>query len=100
MKEATSQNCPMCGECEKIEIIDGEKTIVRCQWYIKMKGKNPSTGEDFDDWRCAVAWMPVLLVNAANESRKGAIATDSFRNAMVNQNNVRGILSKLPKINR
>jgi hypothetical protein len=38
-----------------------------------------------DNFACAIAWMPGLMINTANESRKGVAATESFRNVMVEQ---------------
>ena len=51
-----------------------------------MRGLDPNTGEELDHWKCAIAWIPTLLVNTANETRKGAVATESFRNEMTKSN--------------
>jgi hypothetical protein len=44
---------------------------------------NPNTGAEVDEWSCAVGLLPMLLVNAAQETRQGAAATESFRNEFV-----------------
>ena len=55
-------------------------------WWQSVKGRHPQTGEEIDRWECAIALMPLLLINTANEARQGAAATESFRNEMVRLN--------------
>ena len=55
----------------------------KCAWFMKLSGTNKNTGEQIDDWGCAVSWLPVMLVEVANETRQGAAATESLRNASV-----------------
>lgn len=57
----------------------------KCAWYFRITGKNPQTEETVDDWRCAIAWSPMLLINAAQETRQGAAATENFRNELIGQ---------------
>lgn len=54
-----------------------------CSWFAQVRGKNPQTGVDVDEWACAIVWMPLLSINVAQEARQGAAATESFRNAVV-----------------
>lgn len=54
-----------------------------CQFYVHVQGINPQTGAQMDNWDCAIAWLPVLLIEGANESRKTAASVQSFRNEMV-----------------
>ena len=92
--------CPLGAKCEEVKEKDGTPVLVRCPWYTKVTGKNVNTGEDTDDGGCAIAWMPALLINTANESRKGASATESFRNEMVKESErTRQVLS-LPVFSR
>jgi hypothetical protein len=51
-----------------------------CPLWIQLRGKHPNTGEDVDDWGCAFAWMPMLLIENAKQIRSNAAATESFRN--------------------
>lgn len=55
----------------------------KCPWWTHVRGMNPNTGEEVDDWQCAIGWLPLLLIQAAKESREGAAATESFRNEIV-----------------
>ena len=58
----------------------------KCAWFTCVRGKDVNTGKDVDEWGCAIGWMPMLMINTANESRKTCAATESFRNEMVEQN--------------
>ena len=49
---------------------------------------NKNTGEDVDEWGCAVAWLPMLLVENASQSRQTGAAVESFRNEMVKSSEV------------
>lgn len=55
----------------------------KCAWYCKLAGTNKNTGEAIEDWGCAVAWLPMLLIENANEARQTAASVDSLRNAAV-----------------
>lgn len=71
-------NCPMDGfkPCRQLE----------CGWFVQLRGTNPQTGEAVDSWGCAVAWMPMLLIEGAQQSRQTGAAVESFRNEMVASN--------------
>lgn len=55
----------------------------KCPWWVQVRGKNPQSNEEIDQWNCAIAWGPILAVNTAQETRQGAAAVESFRNEMV-----------------
>jgi hypothetical protein len=57
----------------------------KCALFTCVRGTDNNTGKEVDEWQCAIAWLPMLLINAANESRKTCAATESFRNEMVVQ---------------
>lgn len=57
-----------------------------CAWFIQLRGSHPQTGADLDEWGCAIAWMPILMIETAKETRQGAAAIESFRNEMVRAN--------------
>lgn len=60
-----------------------------CPLWIEIQGTDPNTGHKISDgWRCAFTWMPILLVENAQQSRQSGAAIESFRNAMVAQNQV------------
>ena len=57
---------------------------LKCSWFTQMRGTNPNTGKEIDEWGCAMTWLPVLLVENAQQSRQAGAAVESFRNEMVN----------------
>lgn len=56
---------------------------LQCSWFTQVRGTNPQSGAEVDEWACAITWLPMLLINTAQEVRQGAAATESFRNQMV-----------------
>lgn len=55
----------------------------RCAWFIQMRGTNRNTGREVDEFGCAIAWLPMLLVENANEQRQTGAAVESMRNESV-----------------
>jgi hypothetical protein len=47
---------------------------------------NPNTGEQVDDWGCAIAWLPVLLIENSQQQRQTGAAVESLRNEVNNYN--------------
>ena len=35
-------------------------------WWIQLRGTNKNTGKEIDEYGCAVAWLPMLLIENAN----------------------------------
>jgi hypothetical protein len=59
---------------------------VQCSWFTQVRGTNPNTGKEVDEWACAIAWMPILLIENSQQQRSTGTAVESFRNEMVNAN--------------
>ena len=59
---------------------------LKCSWFTQLRGHNPNTGEEIDDWGCAVGWLPVLLIENSQQQRSTGAAVESFRNEMVKAN--------------
>lgn len=55
---------------------------------MQVRGKNPNTGEDADEWGCSMAWLPVLTIENSQQQRQTGAAVESFRNEMVKSNEV------------
>jgi len=53
---------------------------LQCAWFTQVRGTNPNTGEEVDDWACAVAWLPTLVIENANKQRQTAASVDALRN--------------------
>jgi len=58
----------------------------KCAWYTQVRGVNPNTGQEIDDWKCAVSWMPMMAVEIAQKSNQTGAAVESFRNEVVEAN--------------
>ena len=65
---------------------DVRKVCHHCPLYILLRGKNPQSNEEIDEWGCALAFMPVLMIEGTQMARQTSSAIESFRNKMVEQN--------------
>lgn len=61
---------------------------MQCAWFTQVRGHNPNTGKEVDEWACAIAWMPVLLIENSQQQRSTGAAVESFRNEMVKNNEI------------
>jgi hypothetical protein len=77
MAKEIKKKCPLVGE---------ECWGHECEWFIKIRGTNPQTGELIDEYRCSWQWIPVLLVENSQQQRQTGAAVESFRNEMTKQN--------------
>lgn len=68
--------CPLGHTCERAV----EGAIERCAWYTRVVGVDPQTGQDVDDWRCAIAWQPVIMLEVAAKVNTGNATMQSLRN--------------------
>jgi hypothetical protein len=76
--------CPMMGGKPCIEdgaIVDGE--LVKCRFWVTVMGQHPQTGETINNGDCAIAWMPVLLIENSKVNRETGAAVESLRNENV-----------------
>lgn len=87
MKLEVKQNCPLNGfePCKQFE----------CAWFMKIQGKNPNDGQDIEEWGCAMSWLPILLIENAQQSRSTGAAVENFRNEMVaaNAENLKALIA-------
>lgn len=64
---------------------DVSKVCHKCEWFQLVRGKHPQSEEMLDEWGCAIAWAPMLLINAAQAAHQGAAETAKFRNAVIDR---------------
>ena len=78
MKLEVKDNCPLNGfkKCKQFD----------CAWFIQIKGKHPQTGADVDEYGCAMAMMPLLMIENSRQTNQAGAAIESFRNEMVKAN--------------
>ena len=70
----------------------------QCSWFTQLRGIHPQTGQEIDEWMCAVASLPMLQIEVAKQARSGAAATESFRNEFVNMNGVNPLMNMLARL--
>ena len=74
MKLEPGKFCPLIGkDCIQLQ----------CAWFTQVRGVNPNTGEEVDDWSCAVTWLPSLMIENSQQQRQTGAAIESFRNETV-----------------
>jgi hypothetical protein len=56
---------------------------LQCAWFMLVRGTNPQTGHEIDEWNCAMTWLPVLLIENSQQQRQTGAAVESFRNETV-----------------
>lgn len=80
MQLAPKSGCPLDGfqPCRQLD----------CAWFMQVRGTNPNTGREVDEWACALAWLPVLLIENSQQQRQTGAAVESFRNEMVRAHEV------------
>jgi hypothetical protein len=75
--------CPLGSECEEVKTDSQGNYVSRCPWYAQVSGNNPQTGEKTTDWQCAIAWLPILLIENANTNRGQTDAICSMRDETI-----------------
>lgn len=80
MKIESKNQCPL-NNFEPCKQLD-------CAWFLKIRGMNPNTGEDIDEWGCSISWLPILLIENSLTNRQTGAAVESFRNEVVKANEV------------
>jgi hypothetical protein len=72
LKLEPKANCPLDGfkPCRQLD----------CAWFMKVRGTNPNTGAEIDDYGCSIAWLPVLMIENSQQQRQTGAAVESFRN--------------------
>jgi len=78
LKIEVKDNCPLNGfkKCKKFN----------CAWFIQIKGTHPQTGADVDEYGCAMAMLPLLMIENSRQTNQAGAAIESFRNEMVKAN--------------
>lgn len=68
--------CPLVkGKCKEME----------CLFYTQVRGTNTNTGQEVDEWACAVSWIPTLLIENSKQQRSTGAAVEGLRNEVNSQ---------------
>ena len=79
---ASDENCPLMQK--KLKLV-----CHKCSWYKHVRGTHPQSGEDMDHWDCAIALIPMLLIENGRQIGSSNAAIVSLRNEFVEGNNKR-----------
>lgn len=55
----------------------------KCPLWIHVMGKNPNTGAEVNEWKCSLAWLPMLMIENSMMQRQTGAAVEDFRNKLV-----------------
>ena len=67
--------CPLGHKCTEIK----DNKVHRCAWHVKM-AEVDQEGKQHDEWGCAIAWQPILMVELSSTNRNVSASVDSLRN--------------------
>ena len=76
MKLEQGKFCPLIGE---------DCLGLKCSWFTQIRGTHPQTGQEIDEWGCAVNWIPTLLIENSQQQRQTGAAVESFRNETISR---------------
>ena len=76
MKLEQGKFCPLIGE---------DCLGLKCSWFTQIRGTQPQTGQEIDEWGCAVTWIPTLLIENSQQQRRTGAAVESIRNETLNR---------------
>ena len=80
----TIVTCPLGSRCEEIK----NDVLHRCRWMVKLIGKDPQSQNDIDEWNCAIAWIPLMMVEVGQGIRGTTESVVSMRDATVERADV------------
>ncbi len=74
--------CPLRSECEFIK----DNALVECAWLVRITGTQPD-GKEVEEKKCAMSWLPIIMLENAQTNRGQTSALESFRNETVKSQN-------------
>jgi len=80
----TQISCPLGSKCEEIK----DNVLMRCAWFTKLVGKDPQSEKEIDEWRCAIAWLPIMQVEIAQTNRGQTDAICSMRDETIKRQDI------------
>lgn len=60
----------------------------KCKWYKKILGTNPQTGQAIEEYDCAIAMLPILLIENAMVGRQTGAEVQAVRKETIKQRTV------------
>lgn len=71
------------GETCPFHRCDVSEVCHKCPLFVQLRGKDPQSKKEIDEWGCAFGWLPVLLIENAQQSRAVGAEVKSFSDQMV-----------------
>jgi hypothetical protein len=71
-----------------------KKVCHTCHWYTQIRGSHPQTGVEMDEWKCAIALMPILTIETSRVVNQTNATMDNLRNEM-HQDNRNALLASV-----
>jgi hypothetical protein len=78
-----SIKCPYTGFAKPCR-----ELALSCPKFVHIAGHNPNTGEPVSRYGCSDGFLPMLLIENAQQARQTGAAVESFRNEMVRLNEI------------
>ena len=85
----TKISCPLGSKCEEIK----DNVLMPCAWFTKLVGKDPQSEKEIDEWRCAIAWLPIMQVEIAQTNRGQTDAICSMRDETIKRQDIFNMLA-------
>lgn len=76
---ASGEDCPLWKK-------DVSKVCHKCPWFTLLRGKDPQSEKEIDEWGCAIAFGPILACETSQRVNQLGAAIESFRNEMKKDN--------------
>lgn len=74
-----------CSACQYIK----NNKVSSCSNFVKLNGIDPTDSTKvFDEWGCAIAFVPIMLVEVSSTNRGKTQALESFRNETIKRQDV------------
>jgi hypothetical protein len=70
------------GPGEFCPLVKGACVRDACAFWTEVRGTHPQTGVEISQPACAVAWIPLLMIDQTQQIRHQAAAADQARNAV------------------
>lgn len=71
---------------KKCPLINKKCSGHECEFYTHLVGMNPQTGQPTDEWKCAITWIPLMLVENSNMIRHTSASVDKVANEVTKGN--------------
>ena len=71
-----------------------------CKWYVHLIGNNPQNDHPIDEYNCAIAWIPILLVETTKTGRDTHNRVEQFRELVTQVVKSQAVKAPTPELKR